>query len=986
MFYASFLLREDMQLVLGEQQRSTVALLSKQVNDELVLRLQSLESIANTITPELLAKPHELQKRMDLHPIFQALFNAGAFIVRLDDMAIVNVGNSQHRIGIDFSDAKLFDPDYVAAIIAGKSVISSPFLGKVINAPMISMSAPIKDLYGNVIGALTGVIDLSKPNFLDFIVNNHYGKTGSYVIVACDKRLIVSATDKNRIMENLPPIGQIPAIDRFIAGYDGAEIFIDAQGIEVMASAKQIPSANWRITAMLPTKEAFAPIEKMQREMLLVALILTFWAGGLTWWILKRQLTPLISTINILTKLTHSDETPSPLPVPNNDEISELIQSFNRLLDKLSQRENALKNIEERFELAIAGAEEGIWDNDLITGEIYHSPRMREMLGYTLEELPPNFEAWHDIAHPQDWDTTWLKFDEHLENPNNDYNVVMRFRHKNGQWRWIQSSGKATRDSSGFALRVTGTHTDITERMRLESELAQAHAKTLALFDAIPDFIYYKDLDGVFLGCNKACAEFIGQPIANIIGKTDYDFFSREMADFFREKDKFALFTEERQFNEEWVDFPNGKRVFLHTVKTPFWSKDNRQLLGVLGISRDITERYEAEKAVQEARDFALQASQIKSNFLANMSHEIRTPMNAIIGLSYLAMQTNLTEQQRDYLSKIQLSSNHLLGIINDVLDFSKIEAGKLSITHEEFEFNDVIENLKNLTASKAADKGLKLFFDIEPRVPKLLNGDALRLGQILINYVGNAIKFTEKGGISVNVQVLTETENTVFLKFSVRDTGIGLTFKEQAYLFQSFQQADNSTSRKYGGTGLGLAISKQLASLMNGDVGVESDIGKGSTFWFTAQLEKSNGCLQTKKIGGENCKEALKTICNSSILIVEDNDFNQQVLQGLLANCGLGIYIANEGKEAIEMMAQRHFDIVLMDMQMPIMDGVSATIEIRKNPAWHNVPIIAMTANALSQDKDKCLDAGMNDYLVKPIYPEDLYCALLKWILPHTN
>ncbi|MDD2865272.1 MAG: PAS domain S-box protein, partial [Methylococcales bacterium] len=705
MFYASRLLHDDMQRVLGEQQRSTVALLSSHINQELLFRLNSLESIAHTITPELLAKPNELQKKMEAYPIFQALFNAGTFITRLDGVAIVAVGSPKNRIDVNFKDRH-----GISDALEGRIAIGAPIIGKLLNVPVFGMAVPIKNLQGEVIGALAGVIDLSQPNFLSTITDNRYGETGGYLIVACNQRIVVTATDKKRIMERVPLVGQFPEIDEFLEGYEGTAVFVDPQGVEVMASAKNISVATWHITAILPTKEAFAPIEKMQREMLFAASVLTLLAGGLTWWSLKRQLTPLISTIKILTTLTNSDEIPSPLPVPNKDEISELILSFNRLLEKLAQREQALKNTKERFELAIEGAEEGIWDNDLITGEIYHSPRMREMLGYTLEELPPDMEAWQAITHEQDWHTTCLKLDQHLEDFNNDYNVTIRLRHKNGQWRWIQSRGKATRDSSGFALRVTGTHTDITERMRLESELAAAHAKTLALFDSIPDLIFYKNVHGVFLGCNKACAEFIGQPVSNIIGKTDYDFFPPEMADFFREKDKFVLASGERQCNEEWVDCLNGKRVFLHTVKTPFWSHDNHKLLGILGISRDITERYEAEKIVQEARDLAEQTAEIKANFLANMSHEIRTPMNAIIGLSYLAMQTDLTPKQHDYLSKIQLSSNHLLGIINDVLDFSKIEAGKSSVAHEEFAFDDVIENLKNLTAAKAADKGLKLF------------------------------------------------------------------------------------------------------------------------------------------------------------------------------------------------------------------------------------------------------------------------------------
>ena len=979
-FYSSRLLREDTQHLLGEQQFSTVSLLAAQVDQELSDRLQALDTVSKIITPELLNNPSALQLYMENRSIFHGLFNAGIFITRLDGTVLVDIPRTAERMGVNYTN----NDAVMTALTKGKSVIGEPILCEILNAPIVVMASPIQDRQGKVIGAIAGAINLRVPNFLSKITDSHYGKTGGYLIVEQQERLIVTATDKTLIMASLPAPGISPIIDQFIQGYEGTKVFINSHGLDVLQSVKYIPVAGWYIAAELPATEAFSPINTMQQRMFLATLILSLWAGSLTLWVLKQQLSPLLSTVKILTTLADSNEPPQPLPIKKQDEFGDLIRGFNHLLEILAQREIALKESEKRFELAVEGAEEGVWDINLLSGDIYHSPRMCEMLGYTMEELPPNIAVWKSIANQEDWAVLWSQWKAHLADPKQEYRVIVRFRHQDGSWHWIRIQGKASRDSSGRAIRITGTHKDITERRLVEMELSDNRATTVTLINSIPDLIFYKNLDGTYLFCNDAFCELIGRPASEIIGKTDYDLFSREVANFSRIKDTAALSTLTRQSNEEWVDYPNGRRVLLHTLKMPFWGEEGRKLLGILGISRDITERDIAEKAVRHAKDLAEEATKMKSEFLANMSHEIRTPMNAIIGMSHLALKTNLTPKKKDYITKIQLSGDHLLRIINDILEFSKIEAGKLTIEQTDFEFENVLANLTSLISDKVNEKGLNLVVNIEPKIPRYLKGDALRLGQILINYVNNAVKFTEQGDIFIDVKLLIETECEVCLHFSVRDTGIGLTPEAQTKLFQPFQQADSSISRKYGGTGLGLAISKQLATLMAGEIGVESELGKGSNFWFTAKLAKSNG--YTNHYEDANLTSALTRIKGAAILIVEDNEFNQEVIMGLLAEHGFEITMANNGKEAVGLIAQGHYDMVLMDMHMPIMDGVRATIEIRRDARFNELPIISMTANAMVQDREKCVIAGMNDHLVKPIYPDDLFRMLLKWIRPRYN
>ncbi|MCF8130743.1 MAG: CHASE2 domain-containing protein [Deltaproteobacteria bacterium] len=401
------------------------------------------------------------------------------------------------------------------------------------------------------------------------------------------------------------------------------------------------------------------------------------------------------------------------------------------------------------------------------------------------------------------------------------------------------------------------------------------------------------------------------------------------------------------------------------------------------------------KRAISRARTLKLEklkadeVSRFKSDFLANMSHEIRTPMNAIIGLNHLALKTDLTAKQTDYLSKIQRSANSLLGIINDVLDLSKIEAGKLDMEEVDFRLEDVLSDLKNLISLKAEEKGLKFEFDTDPQAPTQLVGDPLRLGQILINLANNAVKFTDQGKVVVSLRALEKDETHVILRFAVQDTGIGLSRKEADRLFWPFTQADRGTTRKYGGTGLGLSISRRLVEMMKGKIWVESEPGKGSTFCFTARfgLQSEKSSLESVMDNQESEKQkALADIRGARILLVEDNEINQQVARELLEQQGLMVHVVNNGQEAISALEQSIYDLVLTDIHMPVMDGYEATAQIRKNPVFKNLPIVAMTAQALAGDRDKSLAAGMNDHVSKPIDPEKLFAVLVKWITPKEN
>ncbi|MDR0442492.1 MAG: transporter substrate-binding domain-containing protein [Treponema sp.] len=512
-----------------------------------------------------------------------------------------------------------------------------------------------------------------------------------------------------------------------------------------------------------------------------------------------------------------------------------------------------------------------------------------------------------------------------------------------------------------------------TEEFELET------SKLMAIFDTSPDFIFCKDLESRYTRCSKSIEKYFGISEKDIIGKTDteaFNFAEKTAEDFIGEDRK--VINEKKPFVfEEHIMKQSGdeKGVLVETIKSPIFH--NGEVIGIMGISRDVTRRKAAEEAAQAA-------SRSKSTFLANMSHEIRTPMNSIIGFSELAMDGEIPERTKEYLSKILENSEWLLQIINDILDISKIESGKMELETISFDLHEIFAACRTLIAPKAEEKGIALHFYAEPPVGKKLLGDPTRLRQVIINILSNAVKFTNTGSVKIAATVKGKPNGNITISFVIKDTGIGMTAEQTARIFEPFMQAEVSTTRKYGGSGLGLTITKSIINLMGGTLSVESMPGLGSKFSFDLTFKTIDVPERDRPI---KVKQIEKPVFEGEVLLCDDNKMNQQLICEHFARVGLKTVVAGNGKEGVEAVRRRmesgekRFDLIFMDIHMPVMDGLEATVEIIKLDT--GTPIIAMTANVMSDNREQYITNGMEDCVSKPFTSQELWNCLLRHLTP---
>ncbi|HZU28253.1 MAG TPA: PAS domain S-box protein [Bryobacteraceae bacterium] len=653
----------------------------------------------------------------------------------------------------------------------------------------------------------------------------------------------------------------------------------------------------------------------------------------------------------------------------------------------ITERKRSIRALEEseaRFRIMADGCPAPMWVNDDAGGTRFVNRAYREFFGVRLDQVDGG--NWVPLLHPDDSAAYVSTFSEALLG-RTAFRGEARVRRADGQWRWISAHAAPRWSADGEFLGHVGLAMDIHDRREAEQAVRESEQKFRQLAENIKEVFWMTNASGrEILYVSPAYEEVWGQPCAELYRDSSAWMKAIEPADqdaaisfFHRQLKGEAVISEYR------VRTGRGELKWVRDRAFPVFG-ENGEIERIAGIAEDITEAKRVASEMRRAKEAAEAANRAKSEFLANMSHEIRTPMNGVIGMAGLLLETELTEEQRSYTEIVRSSGEALLAVINDILDFSRIEAGKLELDVVDFDLGVTVDDVVQLLSPAARDKGLQIVWRLEGEAPRKLRGDSGRLRQVLLNLAGNAVKFTERGTVTIRILLDRQDEACAIIRFVVQDTGIGIPAGRQADIFSPFTQGDGSMTRRYGGTGLGLAICKDLVELLGGAIGVESVPGEGSTFWFTARFDKQGAHDIPRGIESQapGQSPAARSKRAGRILVAEDNIANQQVALAILKKLGFRADAVANGREALASLRSIPYDLVLMDCQMPEMNGYEAARQIRRADSGvcnARIPVIAVTAHAMTDDRERCLSAGMNDYVAKPVSPATLLTVLEKWL-----
>ena len=781
-----------------------------------------------------------------------------------------------------------------------------------------------------------------------------------------------------------------------LAGQDTEVLDRDYRGKAVIHGFRNVPEIGGGcIMVHIDQAEAFAPVRQLEKRILIATLLFIVFASSIVKVLAWRIVKPIVRLTETAKRISNGDHSIR-AEVTGLDEISELAKSFNQMTDaladaqhnlevKVEERTQALLTSRERYMLAERAVDDGIWDWNILTHEYYLSPRWNKILGYGDGELPNVESIFFELIHPDDRARASAVFRRHLENKER-YMAEIRLRRKDGSYCWVLDRGEALRDTDGKPVRMIGSITDISERKAAEAELIQyrdhleemvalATAEVKAIVKTAVNGVISIDATGAIRVFNPAAERLFGWKAEDIIGKnvsmlmpepyaSEHDGYIRR----FLQTQQARILGTEREVMAQRKDgslFPISLAVG-HGVLS-----EGRPIF--VAFVADITLQKKAEQELLLAKEAAEEAAKAKANFLANMSHEIRTPMNTVIGFAEIALQNQaLPADTREYIRTILNSARHLLNVINDILDFSKIEAGKVELESVCFNLLFAVQETLKTIGLRASEKGLAIELHIAPDLPRFFRGDPNRLRQVILNLVGNAVKFTESGSVSMLIE---KADGEDMLHFAISDTGIGMTREQTEKIFDSFSQADSTTSRRFGGTGLGTTISKQIVEMMGGQIWVESQLGRGSTFHFTVRLpetQQQDSCLYQDS--PQSIQDYYSPRC-FNVLLAEDIEANATLARLRLEQQGHSVTWVKNGQEAVAAFRQGDFDLILMDIQMPVLDGINATRQIRQfeQLADRRIPILALTASVLKHETDQCMAAGMDAIIGKPINIDEL-------------